>query len=339
MNSSDIKIDIQNNCESNVILPGAPWLIAHKSMLSPNKPYKLTLNNQDYVIWKDNRDEVFALNNICPHMQAPLSNGWICSERNTIACPFHGLEFDSQGKLKQKEQSQGTAFVQPLKLIVEGDLVWTYGNEKSRLAIPESIPGMTDEYQFLGIAGEKTIQAPFLDCLKINYDFNHAIATHRQPFKFDSIQTTNYQENGYYTSLEQEIIRKDNTIQELFTNPALLTVSKVIHNHFEYLFPTTTCIIADTFLGKLMQLFVLYPVSEHQTKTFVLLYLKPSNIFTRYLSLLTKSSLIESFNLIIKQDSEMLESLYPKQQPKIRLPREEIMFYAEKLYYQWNKAA
>lgn len=325
--------------EQKSILPGAPWLIAHKSMLSPNKPYKLTLNNQDYVIWKNERGEVFALNNICPHMQAPLSNGWICSQRNTIACPFHGLEFDSQGKLQQNEQSQGKAVVQPLKLVVQRDLVWTYGNIKPRLTIPESIPGKADQYQFLGVAGEKTIQAPFLDCLEINYDFNHAIATHYQPFKFDSIKTTNYQENDYYTTLDQEITRANNTIQELLANPALLTVAKVIHNHFEYFFPTITCITANTFLGKLRQLFVLYPEGEHQTKTFVLLYLKPSNIFTQYLSLLTKSSFIESFDLIIKQDSEILESLYPKQQPKIRLPREEIMFYAEKLYCQWDRSA
>ena len=63
------------------ILPGAPWAIAHKSMLEVNKPYKLTLNSQDYVIWKDDKGEVFALDNICPHMQAPLSNGWICREK------------------------------------------------------------------------------------------------------------------------------------------------------------------------------------------------------------------------------------------------------------------
>ena len=336
MNFTDLDLNIHKNCESKVILPGAPWLIAHKSMLSVNKPNKLTLNNLDYVIWKSDRGEVFALSNICPHMQAPLSNGWICSQDNTITCPFHGLKFDAQGKLQQEEKSHNKALVQPLKLIVKGDLVWTYGNYESRLDIPESIPCMADGYQFLGVAGEKTIQAPFLDCLKINYDFNHAIATHRQPFKFEKIATSNYQEQDYYTSLDQEITMSENTVVELITNPALLTVSKVVHNHFEYFFPTVTCVTADTLLGKLTQLFVLYPQGDRQTKTFVLLYLKPKNIFTQYLSLLTKSSFIKSFNLVIKQDSQILESLYSKQPPQIRLPREEIMFYAEKLYREWS---
>jgi hypothetical protein len=35
------------------ILPGAPWLIAHRSMLSMNQPHKITLNGQDYVLWQD----------------------------------------------------------------------------------------------------------------------------------------------------------------------------------------------------------------------------------------------------------------------------------------------
>jgi phenylpropionate dioxygenase-like ring-hydroxylating dioxygenase large terminal subunit len=66
------------------ILPGAPWLIAHRSMVGINKPYKVILNGQDFVLWQNDRSEVFALDNVCPHMQAPLSNGWICKERNTL---------------------------------------------------------------------------------------------------------------------------------------------------------------------------------------------------------------------------------------------------------------
>ena len=37
------------------ILPGAPWLIAHKSMLGSNQPQKITLNGKDYVIWQNKK--------------------------------------------------------------------------------------------------------------------------------------------------------------------------------------------------------------------------------------------------------------------------------------------
>jgi phenylpropionate dioxygenase-like ring-hydroxylating dioxygenase large terminal subunit len=79
------------------ILPGTPWLVAHRSMVGINQPYKITLNSQDYVLWQNKQGEIFALENTCPHMQAPLSEGWICESRNSIACPFHALEFDGEG--------------------------------------------------------------------------------------------------------------------------------------------------------------------------------------------------------------------------------------------------
>ena len=44
-------------------------------------------------------------------------------------------------------------------------------------------------------------------------------------------------------------------------------------------------------------------------------------------------SLVESTARIVEQDSSNVESLYPRQKPKIRLPKEEIMSYVEKLYH------
>ncbi len=336
MNFSTINNNLPDSCNSAAILPGAPWLIAHKSMLEVNQPYKLTFNHQDYVIWKNNDGEVSALNNICPHMQAPLSDGWICDERNTIACPFHGLEFNSEGKLYREGKLQGKAITQPLDLIVEDDLIWTYGDRKPQLPVPNLISRITEGYEFLGIAGEKSIQAPFLNCLKINYDFNHAIATHREPFKFDLIKVTNYQENGCHITLDQEVMRVNNSWKEIIKNPALLTAPKTLDNHFEYSFPSISSLITQTNFGELAQFFILYPETERSTKTFVLLYIKPKNKFSHFLLLLLKSYLLKSFDLVVEQDSRALETLYPEQKPKIRLPREEIMFYAEKLYREWN---
>ena len=338
MNVSTVNHNLPETCKSPAILPGAPWLIAHKSMLQVNQPYKFTLNHQDYVMWKNNDGEVFALNNVCPHMQAPLSDGWICSERNTIACPFHGLEFNGQGMLCQEGKPQSKAITQPLDLIVEGDRIWTYGNFKPQLPVPNLIPKITAECQFLGVAGEKSIQASFLNCLKINYDFNHAIAIHRQPFKFEGIKVKNYQENGYNTTLDQEVIRVKNTWKEVIKNPALLTASQIMHNHFEYSFPSTSSLIFNSSFGELVQCFFLYPETEKSTKTFVLLYIKPKNKFSEFLFLLFKNYFLKSFDLVVEQDAQALETLYPPQKPKIRLPREEIMFYAEKLYREWDLA-
>ena len=39
--------NLTETTDSSAILPGAPWLIAHRSMLRINKPYKFSLNHQD----------------------------------------------------------------------------------------------------------------------------------------------------------------------------------------------------------------------------------------------------------------------------------------------------
>ena len=46
------------------MLKGAPWLLAHKSMLRTNQPQKISLYGKDYVIWKDDTSQVNALSNV-----------------------------------------------------------------------------------------------------------------------------------------------------------------------------------------------------------------------------------------------------------------------------------
>ena len=39
-------------------------------------------------------DEVFALDNICPHYGGPLAEGIVSAERLEIACPWHRFRYD-----------------------------------------------------------------------------------------------------------------------------------------------------------------------------------------------------------------------------------------------------
>jgi len=316
----------------NPILPGAPWLIAHKSMLGINQPNKITLNGQDYVLWQNEKREVFALDNVCPHMQAPLSDGWICQERNTITCPFHALEFDGQGRLYQEGKQDVKPVAKPLEIIVVGDCIWTYGGFEPRLPIPALIKRITEGFQFVGVTGEKSINGDFLTNLQINYDYNHQNGTHRDLFKIKTIEVSDYEENGYYTKLVQKIIKDDNTLLELLKNPILLTAPKTWFNKFEYSFPALTSLIINIPVGQAIQIHVLHPENENKTKTFVLMFAKFKNPILEFL---LKNSLLKAAGTIIEQDTKAVESLYPREKPKIRLPNEEIMFYAEKLYRDW----
>lgn len=254
------------------ILPGAPWLIAHRSMLGINKPYKITLNDRDYVLWQSTQGEIFALDNICPHMQAPLSQGWICESRNSIACPFHALELDGEGRLLKNGKPSGQPLAKPLELIVQDDLIWTYGGFSPRLPIPDLIVRKIQGLEFMGVAGETSIHSDFLSCIKINYDFNHQNGSHRESFRICDNPVELFESDGYYARAVQTFYRETNTLKEILQNPALLSTPKVYKSELEYMFPSTTLFNANLSFGTIPQFFILYPETENRTRTFVLCY-------------------------------------------------------------------
>lgn len=314
------------------ILPGAPWLIAHKSMLGINRPYQITLNGHDYVLWQDVEGEVCALDNVCPHLQAPLSKGWICQDRNTIVCPFHTLEFDGSGRLYREDELSAQAIANPLEFIITGNLIWTYGGFEPRLPIPELHQRIAEEYDFIGVTAEKTIQHNFLDSLLINYDHNHQNGTHRDMFRVKSCRAEFIEQDGIYAKVAQTAEVADYTPEEISANPTLGTFPKVMHNTLEYVFPSSQFFCLNTPDIQTYQGHILYPETENTTKTFIVLYAK---FKTSELKATLQESLLQTAAVVVEQDTRCLESLYPRQKTKIRLPNEDIMFYAKKLYLDW----
>lgn len=314
------------------ILPGAPWLIAHRSMLGVNRPNRITLNGQDYVLWQSDRGEIFALNNICPHMQAPLSNGWICKEQGTITCPFHALEFDGEGKLHREGKRETQTIAQPLKLTVVGDCIWTYGDCEPRTAIPDIVAKIAADYDFVGVAGEKVIQGDFLSTWLINSDFNHQNGTHRELFQIVQNRMTEFIQDGYWYQVKQESARANNSLGELLSNPVLLTIPKILKSTVEYLFPSILVLYGETGVGPFAQVVVQYPQQEHQTKIYELIFGKFN---PTWIKPLLRRSMLKAIDVIVEQDSSAIETRYPHQPTKIKLPNEEVMQYAEKLYHEW----
>ena len=319
------------------VLPGAPWLIAHRSMLGVNKPYKVTLNNHDYVLWQDAQGQISALNNVCPHMQAPLSKGWICESNNTVICPFHAREFDREGRLVESGKPGHQPLAASLELIVQGDLIWTYGGSEPQVEIPSLIEERTNPLIFLGASGVASIKSDFLSAVKINYDYNHQNGTHRESFQIQDNPVHSFETDEYYAKVRQTFIRGGNSFRDVIENPALLAFPRQIENELEYSFPSTTLVRTTHTAGEIVQVFILYPESEHSTRTFVLNYVRWQSPLLKLpiVSKIVGNTFVNLADKIVEQDLSTLESLYPKKQPKIRLPKEEIMFHAEKLYKAW----
>ncbi|MCF4966576.1 Rieske (2Fe-2S) protein [Nostoc sp. CMAA1605] len=314
------------------ILPGAPWLIAHRSMLGINKPYKITLNGKDYVLWQNQQGEVFALDNICPHMQAPLSDGWICQNGNAIACPFHALEFDGQGRLHNADKVGSQPLLNTLELVIQDDCIWTYGGYTPKIPVPDLISQVSAGMSFLGVAGEKSINGTFLDSISINYDYNHQSGTHRDLFGIKANRIPLFEYDGYWAKVVQELDREDTTWNDILRNPVILTAPKTYTGVLEYAFPSLTTFRTDFSLGEILQIHALYPETATKTKTFVLVYSQPKHPI---LQPLMGRFVLSAVETVIEQDTHAIETSYPRQPAKIRLPNEEIMFLAQKLYRDW----
>jgi phenylpropionate dioxygenase-like ring-hydroxylating dioxygenase large terminal subunit len=72
------------------------YVIGEKNNFKNNKLYKIQIMNNDYLVWKNNSN-YFAMDNYCSHRGASLSLGKIID--NNIICPYHGYQFNNQGKL------------------------------------------------------------------------------------------------------------------------------------------------------------------------------------------------------------------------------------------------
>ena len=303
------------------MLPGAPWLLAHKSMLEVNKPKKMSLYGCDYVIWKDKTGEVSALPNICPHMGAMLSEGWCEPRENSsvVVCPFHALEFDSKGCTILPGSNQKTLpQVQPLELIIQGDFIWSYGGYEPKIPIPNILNEIAKSYDFIGHTADTSVETDLLTMLLNMHDYNHQNGTHRELFKITEVRFNQFIDNGHHSEAFYDNLTAPKTVLEKLKNPSLMLLPDVIKAHLANYFPSLVIFNGETALGELAQCHLFIPESETRTRTYILLYgLAKNPAFN-----LMKNKCLDFGKVIVEQDTDILNKLYSKIPQKIKLNNE-----------------
>ena len=73
------------------------YVVGESNKIEKNKLYKSTVWSKDYVFWKDDNNKFYAMDDDCSHRGASLGLGTL--ENNRVICPYHGYEFDGEGKL------------------------------------------------------------------------------------------------------------------------------------------------------------------------------------------------------------------------------------------------
>ena len=76
------------------------WYIAARSEDLTDKPLKVQMLGCDFVLYRDPDGTASCLSNVCPHRGASLAQG-SCKDNGSIACPYHGWQFDGEGACTQ----------------------------------------------------------------------------------------------------------------------------------------------------------------------------------------------------------------------------------------------
>ena len=317
------------------MLPGAPWLLAHSSMLSVNKPLRVSLCGQDYVMWKDERGHIQALPNSCPHMGAMLSEGW-CEAKSdgtsSVVCPFHALAFDPEGcTVLPGSQKKTRSLLQPLELIIQGDFIWSYGGAEPVMAIPNILNNIAADYEFVGVAGDTSVETPLLPMLLNMHDYNHQNGTHREMFRIESVQIDHFEDKGHYSEAAMRMPKAKPTRREIMQNPAVLMIPDVIEAHFDNHFPSLVVLKGSSAAGPIAQCHLFIPESAERTRTYVLVFAQLKSPIFR----LMKSSVLKLVSTVIEQDANILTKLYADQPQTIKLNNEVGMDWVKRNYENW----
>ncbi len=86
------------------------WYVAEWSHAVQDKPVKVRMLGQNFVLFRDSQGKANCLSDVCIHRGGSLSGGRCI--RDNVACPYHGWQFNGEGKV-QFIPSEGPEFKIP----------------------------------------------------------------------------------------------------------------------------------------------------------------------------------------------------------------------------------
>jgi phenylpropionate dioxygenase-like ring-hydroxylating dioxygenase large terminal subunit len=319
------------------MLEGAPWLLAHKSMLQINKPQKISLYGKDYVIWRDKTDQVNILPNICPHMGAMLSEGW-CEAKpdgtSTVVCPFHALEFDADGcTILPGTDKQTLPQIESLKLIVKDDFIWSYGGYEPKIPIPDILEKIAQQYEFIGYTADTSVETDLRSMLLIMHDYNHQNGTHRDLFEITEVQFEQFIDNGYHSEAFFNMPTVPKTFWQKLKQPKQFLLPDVMPAHLENYFPSLVIFYGTSPLGKVAQCNLFIPESLTKSRIYILLFAKASNPLGKLL----QNQFLGLCKVVVEQDAGILSKIYADAPQKIKLNNEMGMDWVKRNFAGWQE--
>lgn len=143
------------------------WYTAAWSSEIKDKPVHQKIIGKHVVLYRDSDGHVVALEDMCPHRFAPLSQGKIVDGH--IECPYHGLRFNQEGACAynpfSSDFSPPNAKVPKYTVVEKDRIVWIWMGDPS-LAKADSIP----DYHWSNEADKYTFTSDGINIMPVDYE-------------------------------------------------------------------------------------------------------------------------------------------------------------------------
>ena len=187
------------------------------------KPVKVALLGEEICLFRGATGAVVALQDICPHRGARLSEGE-CHYKGTVACPYHGWVYDESGKnvavLSEGPDSgvcgkPGTeAKVYPTRTLKGVIFVWI---GEAALADPALIPGWISRNTDAGwkaVHGYHHVKGQWQLVIDNLLDLSHVTYTHKTTLAGPGVDDTPME-----VEIDGEIVRTTRVIRNVDPAP------------------------------------------------------------------------------------------------------------------------
>lgn len=166
------------------------WYCAAHSAEITDQPLARTICGMPMVFFRGEAGEVAALEDRCPHRQAPLSMGWV--KGDAIQCRYHGLIFDQKGAcihIPRQEAISASTCIQAFATVERWGFIWIWWGDQAS-ADPGTIPVLdwTDDparrvaYFYWHVKANHQLMADnLLDVSHVDFLHQHSIASKIDP--------------------------------------------------------------------------------------------------------------------------------------------------------------
>jgi phenylpropionate dioxygenase-like ring-hydroxylating dioxygenase large terminal subunit len=278
-------------------LPSGWYVILSSDEVSENKPFAFTRFGQALVAWRNENGKVVIFDDACPHRMAQLSLGVI--KDSCIVCPFHGFEFNEEGKCTHVPETKAAApNLQVKKYFTkeENDFIWLWWGDSEPSKEISWFNNIGNEFVYGGF--EETWPVNFSRSVENQLDYAHLPYVHKNSIGGKSDVSTKriFELNENYIKV---LLNENNS-----------------GAYFEFRFPNIWQLkISEVFRAVI----AFVPVDENTTKLYQRTYQSFLNlpflgkIVCKFLNVFNKKVLAEDKRVVISQGKPnwQNEKLFP----------------------------